>query len=303
MTESSQKEQTFTLRQGETEVVIGAVSAAIRSLRVGNREVIPADTEGARKHWFSGVTLAPWPNRLADARWSFEGKELVGEINDRLGHALHGLVASRTFDLVRQADDSVVLSFMLGEDAVYPFEVIIEVEYQAKPDGVDCRISAINLDAARVPVALGAHPYLPFTEECELSLPAASVLEVDDRKIPTGESKPALEFGVVVGQARPMLGFNADDCFTDLSLANGESISQIRYPDGSVTEVWQGAALPYTMVFTLREFPWQAGRTPAIGIEPQSAPANALASGKDLTWLDSGQSCSVSWGIRSVSVK
>lgn len=287
------------LKRGSVRIVVSNVSAAIRSLTVENREVIPLDTDEARVNWFSGVTLAPWPNRLADATWQHDGKTYQGEINEGLGHALHGLVYDRTFEIESQSDDSIEFGYTLGSDDIYPFPLRIRVKYQLTDEGVSSVLSAENLGETKAPVALGAHPYFPFEESTSITLTAKSVLENDGRKIPTGKLLPATSSGVTCCEPRIFDGFNADDCFVDLDCCGEKISTELKYADGSVTTVWQEAPFDHLMVFTKRDFPWADGIHPAVGIEPQTAPANALASGVGLRWLELGETFSARWGINS----
>lgn len=289
-------------RGGDVRVVLSRYGAGLRELRVDGREAVCRDTDRARVSWYSGVMLAPWPNRLRDATWEFEGERLTGTVNEGLGHGHHGLVFRRPFSVEEQTSERVRFELELGADPVYPFAVRIAVEYTAVATGLRCEISATNHDTRRVPFAVGMHPYFPVDAGTRLVLDAEAVLLTDERQLPTGELADPLSLGVAAGVAADLESLRLDHCFTSLRRdARGVAAAQLLDVDGGVTELWQDESLPYTQVFTLGEFPAASGLRRAVGIEPQSAPANAFNSGEGLVWLAPGETKSFTWGIDSRS--
>ena len=289
--------------RGEVSAQIAPVGAGLHEVRIGDRDVMPLDTEWAQTRWFAGHTLAPWPNRMRDGEWEFEGEMLSAPCNDDLGNALHGLVAQRRFDIVDHQADSITLERMLGGDPVYPFAVRVRVTYAVDECGLTCTFGAINESAKRVPFAIGTHPFFPFEDDCTITINAANAFEVDERLIPTGRLLDLGPWGGSPGAAIPLATFSADDCFTSyMRDAQDVAHTLITYPDGSVTDVWQDAGLPHTVIFTTRDFLWSSGHTKAIAIEPQTAPTNAFNTGADLIRLEPGQQSFVRWGIATEAV-
>lgn len=281
---------------------IRRVGAALASFVVDGREVVRPDSDAMRVNFSSGVTLAPWPNRLAGGHWTLEGRAYQGTLNEPLGNALHGLVYGRAFDVVERQADAIHLTCMLGDDAVYPFQLRVDVTYTVSDRGLSCSYEVTNLDAIRLPVALGAHPFFPIDDSCVLTLRAASLFENDEHLIPTGRLLPSSVRGVVADGVTPLAGFVADDCFTDLVRgADGLAVTSITYGDGFSTHVWQDRSFPYAQVFTKRDFLFATGVDAAIAIEPQSAPANALQTGVDLHWLQPTEQWLATWGIAVTS--
>lgn len=282
------------------QAAIDPVGAGLHGLRIRDRDVMPLDTEFARTRWFSGHTLAPWPNRMRDGHWTYEGATLSAPTNDGMGNALHGLVAQREFEVVRHEADSITLECTLGADPVYPFAVRVRVTYSVDESGLTCSFGGVNESEQRVPFAVGTHPFFPFDDECTLTINAAHAFEVDERLLPTGKLLDLSPWNAQPGQPLPMATFNVDDCFTGLARdERGIAHTLITYADGAVTDVWQDAALPYTVIFTTRAFKWSDGGTCAIAIEPQTVPTNAFNSGIDLTWLAPGEESFVRWGVAS----
>ena len=289
--------------RGEVSAQIAPVGAGLHEVRIGGRDVMPLDTEWAQTRWFAGHTLAPWPNRMRDGQWEFEGETLSAPCNDDLGNAIHGLVAQRRFDIVDHQTDSITLERLLGEDRVYPFAVRVRVTYTVNGCGLTCTFGAINESAKRVPFAIGTHPFFPFEDDCTITINAANAFELDDCLIPTGRLLDLGPWRGRPGAAIPLATFSADDCFTSyMRDAQAVAHTLITYPDGSVTDVWQDAGLPHTVIFTTRDFGWSSGHTKAIAIEPQTAPTNAFNTGVDLIWLEPGQQSFVRWGIATAEV-
>lgn len=277
---------------------IGLVGGGIREYVCCDRAIIPLDTEEGRTQWYSGATLAPWPNRLAGGTWTANGVHYEGECNDPRGHALHGLVYNATFAVQSRAASSVTLTYELGDDAIYPFRVHIELTYSISDCALTSRLSATNMSDERVPVALGVHPYFPYAADTSVTMSATQYFENSANLIPTGNLLPVSTIGVTPNAATALAGLSLDHCLTGMDRdSGGRAHTTLTYADGSVTDIWQAAELGYTQVFTKQDFPWAAGAAGAIGIEPQSAPANALNNGIDLTWLEPGSSLSVEWGI------
>lgn len=279
-------------------VDIGLVGAGIREYVCCGRAVVPLDTESARRNWYSGTTLAPWPNRLAGGAWTADGVLYEGKCNDGGNHALHGLVYNVEFAVEEQTRSTVALVYDLGDDAIYPFAVRISVAYTLTTRGLSCTIGATNRSDERVPIALGAHPYFPYDATTTLVTTAQHYSEVGAGLIPTGQLKSVDILGVIAGGETVMDGIVLDNCFSGMSRdAHGRAETMLHYADGSVTVVWQDQHLDYLQMFTKPDFPWAAGTSGAIGIEPQTAPPNAFNSGDGVRWLSPGEKFDVQWGI------
>lgn len=277
---------------------ISREGAGLHGLWVGEHAVMPADTASSRSRWFSGPTLAPWPNRIRDGRWTVAGREFSSPANDGKGNALHGLVFDREFEIVDQRADAVTLEYLLGTDAAYPWPVRVRVTYAVDADGLTCTFGGRNESTERVPFAIGTHPYFPFDDDSTLTIDATQGFAVDERLIPTGPMLGLDAWGAEAGVPIPLATFDADDCFTNHSRdARGRGHTLVTYGDGSTLDVWQDGAMDYTVIFLARDFEWSDGRTRAIAIEPQTAPTNAFNTGSSLIWLDPAAECAVQWGI------
>lgn len=278
---------------------IGLIGGGIREYVCCERPVIPLDTVEARTHSYSGATLAPWPNRLAGGSWTSAGVQYEGACNDPRGHALHGLVYNARFGIAAQTPSLITLTCRLGNDSIYPFAVQLDVAYSISECALTSVLTATNLCDERVPVALGVHPYFPYADDTTLTTSATQYFDTDGQLIPTGALVPITGLGIEPNAANRMEHLALDSCVTGLSRdGDGRAYTRLGYADGWVTEVWQDAELDYTQLFMKPDFPWAVGVSGAVGIEPQSSPANAFNSGIGLQWLEPGSSFATSWGVR-----
>ena len=54
---------------------IGTIAAVLRSLAIDGLQVTEPTRLGETPAFSNGTILAPWPNRVRDARWRFDGAE------------------------------------------------------------------------------------------------------------------------------------------------------------------------------------------------------------------------------------
>lgn len=264
--------------------------ATLTHLLIDGVEVIAHASKKDVQDSFAGVTLAPWPNRLADGTWRFENQLFIAEINDGKSSANHGLVFNRKFQVETQTNDSVSFNYLLGNDDAYPFEVSVEVSFSLNGSELVSEISLRNQSNVKVPVAFGSHPYISAAPDTQVSIHAASQAINNDAQIPTG-----VKSAQKVLQSK-FADLNLDDCFWDLT-RNEDGIAQVQisHTNGNNIWVWQDAVFKYLMIYTHPKM--------GLAVEPQTAPANALNSGQDLVWLSPGETVSGRWGIRVGSGK
>jgi len=274
--------------------VVHPVGASLVSLSFENSEIVISPYDEAFVA-FAGATLAPWPNRLEDGTWVFADKTLQHSINDESGHnANHGLVFDREFEVTALESDSISLSCKLGEDAVYPFQVSIEVTYLLTSAGLRETITAVNHDSQIVPVAFGAHPYFVFENDSFVAINAREIYSKSRRLLPIAKI-PIAESGLAKSGFNRASELDLDDCFTDLIENQDLRYSALvtRPSIGKTVEIWQDKIFDHIMLFVYRE---TSGRC-SIAIEPQTAPANAFRSNDGLHWIAPAQQLTASWGI------
>jgi len=254
----------------------------------------------------SGQLLLPWPNRVQDGRYSFGGTEHQLALSEPArGNATHGLTRWCSWTLEEQTEHSVSLVYRLMAQKGYPWTVDLHVLYDLSADGLTVTVTATNLSDSPAPFAQGAHPYLTVGDDgvdgWELTLPAATRVTVDDRKIPDGRQGVAgtdLDFRA----GRLLAGHRLDTPFTDLERgADGRVEVALRNTaTDRAVGLWVDRNHHWLQVYTGDDLGERARR--ALAVEPMTAPPNALRTGEDLVVLaaagDDGDEHSSSWGIR-----
>src|ERR687891_213799 len=93
---------------GPYSAIITERSGALRELRHGGRDlVVSFGAEGPIPD-YRGVVCAPWPNRVADGRYSHAGRTFQAAINEPQRHtALHGLALDARWNTAARTDSSV----------------------------------------------------------------------------------------------------------------------------------------------------------------------------------------------------
>ena len=123
-----------------------------------------------------------------------------------------------------------------------------------------------------------------------LHVPAATVLEADERGIPVGAG-PVKAAGVDFREPRAIGATRLDHCFTDLD--RGED-GRARVTIGETT-LWADESYPYLMIFTGDGLPDVERRS--LAVEPMTCAPNAFVSGDGLILLEPGESHAAAWGI------
>lgn len=306
----------YTLRAGDDEAVIASVGASLRSLRHGDRDlVVPFDADEVRP-FYRGSTLAPWPNRIVDGRYTFGGADYRTPLTEpERGHALHGLVAWLDFVAVDRGADHVTLAATIEPQTGYPWRVRVETTYALSPEGLTQTVTAINESTEPAPFGTGPHPYLVAgsspLDEWILTLPAAQVLEVTpDRLSPValaGVETDAARFDF--REPRALGAVEIDHAYTGLSRdAGGEAV--VRLTDaraGTGVELAWDAACPWVQVHTADQpgGPGSRGHRAGLAVEPMTCAPDAFnADGypfdAGLVTIAPAESVSASWRITAV---
>ncbi len=290
------------IRAAGAEAVISRLAAGLRSYaRSGVQLTEPALHEPVAPGG-SGLTLAPWPNRVAGGRWLLGGVEQQLDITEvARGHAIHGLLRNAEYAVLAESEVAVQLAARIYPQHGYPFQLLHVVDYRIADDGsLQVRQTLRNESAAAAPAALGAHPYLRLgdlpADALTLTVPATRFLSADEALIPQGEHAVGAEQDLRAG--RPLAALEMDRAYTGLAAdRDGWVRSTLSAADGRSVSLRQDDTCQYVHIFATTGYP---GRNKAVAIEPMSAPANAFNSAEGLRWLQPGESFSIEWGIESV---
>ena len=288
--------------------VVTECGGSLRLLEYDGRPLVQGWAEEDQSASGRGQLLAPWPNRIRDGKYSFDGRDRQLPLTEPArGNASHGLVRWTAWTLEELTAHSVSLTYRLMSQPGYPWTVDLHVLHDLSADGLTVTVTATNLSGSRAPYALGAHPYLTAgsgrVDDWELTLPAATRLLVDDRMIPTGR-EDVRDGDLDFRMARPIRSAKLDTAFTDLTRGpDGRVEVALRDPraDHGVL-LWMDERHTWTQVFSGDELPARARES--LAVEPMTAPPNAFATGDDLLVLEpagsDGDEISASWGIRAL---
>ncbi len=296
--------QQWRIGHGDQDAVICEVGATLRSYRVGSNPVLDGFGSSEWSQSGRGQVLAPWPNRLADGRYTFNGTQGQAALNEPERHnAIHGLVRWLPWTLQSRHQNQLSLRLQLHPSPGYPFSLLLELSYRVGRDGLVVTTSAQSLQDSPVPFGLGFHPYLtagPQTVDgAILQLPAHQTLDQDERGLPTGALSPVAGTERDFTTSRYIGPTVLDTAFTDLDRgADGRAWVTLDVPGAaSGAALWCDPGFGYLMVYTgdtLSEIP---RRRRAVAVEPMTCPPNAFRTGADLLALEPGQEWSASWGL------
>ncbi len=293
---------------GGYRAVVTEGGASLRLLEHEGRPLVLGWDEQEQSTSGRGQLLAPWPNRIRDGRYTFDGRDLQLPLTEPArGNASHGLVRWASWSLEEHTEHSVSLLLRVMSQPGYPWTLDLHALYDLSADGLTVTVTATNLSGSPAPYALGAHPYLTTghgpVDAWELTLPCDTRLVVDDRMIPTGR-EPLEDTDLDFRVARPIRGTSLDTAFTGLTRpGSGPAEVVVRDPrSGDGTLLWLDHQHRWLQLFTGDELPAHARE--ALAVEPMTAPPNAFVSGEDLVVLApagaDGDEHSASWGIRAL---
>jgi aldose 1-epimerase len=305
-----------TLRSGAYEAVIASVGASLRALRHDGRDlVVPFEADELRPG-YRGTTLAPWPNRVVDGRYSFGGTDHQLALTEPgRGHALHGLSPWLDFHVTDRGADHVTLSATIEPQAGYPWRVEVTTTYSLSTDGLTQSVRARNDSAEPAPWGTGPHPYLVAgsspLDEWTFRLPADDVLLVtDSRLIPTSLT-PVAEADAArfdYREARVLGGVEIDHAYSGLGRdADGFTTATLTDASGAGVAMTWDEACPWVQIHTA-DLPGgdiTPGHRAGLAVEPMTCAPDAYNAATydydaGLIVLEPGAESAASWRIFAV---
>ena len=291
----------FAIAHGRHHAVVTEVGAALRSYTVDDAPVVDGFAADEMCDAGRGQVLAPWPNRLGDGAYSFEGRDAQAALDEPARHnAIHGLVRWMGWRPVSRAQNVLAMACTLEPQPGYPWRLSLLVEYRLGRDGLSVVARATNEDRSPAPFGIGFHPYLAVSDTVDgasLVVPARRHLVTDERGLPTDvRGVIGTEFDFT---ARRWVGTTRlDTAFTDL-VRDGDGLARVELGDpagGRSATLWMDGRFGYVMVFTGDTLAAERRRR-GVAVEPMTCPPDALRSGRDVVRLEPGASWSGRWGI------
>lgn len=300
MTPAPSGEQ-FEIAHGDHRATVVEVGGGVRAYRVGDRDVLHPYALDAICDGAHGAPLVPWPNRLADGRYSFDGTEhQVALTEPAKANAIHGFLRWRSWQAVEHTGDRVVMATRLHPLMGYPFTLDVRVEYALGDAGLTVATTATNRGETACPYASGQHPYLSpgdgLIDACTLQFAAGFRVDTDaERQLPVGDV-PVAGTPYDFAAARRLGSFAMDYAFGDLTRdAEGRAWLHLTGADGRTARLWTDETYRYLELFTADTLAPDRSRA-GLGVEPMTSPPNAFRSGTDLLRLEPGGSVTSTWG-------
>lgn len=240
---------------------------------------------GSQKKGGQGDVLIPFPGRIAEGRYAFDGEAFQLERNDKEGpNAIHGFVRALPWNVVRAEANIAVCDIRLDAEQYgrqgYPFSLAIRVTYWLDGKGLSCSFRIQNAGTRTAPVGVGFHPYFTvgsaLVDEAEAKIPAASYLEFSDQLVPTGKIIPAAGSEWDFRNFRQIGQMRFNHCYVQLDRdAAGMATASLRHAgNGRVIDVTMDRSFSAIVVYTgdaIADAPRRA-----CAIEPMTCASDAF---------------------------
>ncbi|HWC80885.1 MAG TPA: aldose 1-epimerase family protein [Pseudonocardiaceae bacterium] len=286
---------------GAARAVVTEVGAGLRLFEVDGTPYLETYAEDAHPPLGSGAVLVPWPNRVADGRWTWQDEPQQLELTEPdLHNAIHGLQRHLPWVPTERTAAAITLSSDIPVQAGWPVPLSTTIEYALDARGLTVTHTVRNEGEQTVPFGLGTHPYpragAVDRDVCDLQLAATTALPLtSDRLLPSGPPVPVTDTNLDFRTPQPLAGRSLNNplggCRPE---EDGLVHHRLTGPSGGV-ELWADPAFRWVQVFTPPEFGDRGAG--AVAIEPMTCPPDALNSGIDLIQLHAGETWTGRWGF------
>ena len=293
----------YVIMAGRHEAVVTQVGAGLRLCTLDGRPVLDGYQESERAPDGRGQVLAPFPNRIADGRYTFGGHTCQVALDEpERGNAIHGMVRWLDWAEVSFTEHDVVLACVLRPQPGYAWELSLQVGYHLAADGLTVASSVTNTGTDPAPFGMGFHPYLGLgapVDGLELLVPAATHSPVpadrDQRPVAVDVAGTPLDFrtGRAVGDTV------LDTVFGDLTRGD-DGRAVVHLTDPATTQgvrLWVDESFPYLMAYSADGVLPAERRRQSLAVEPMTCPPHAFRSGADVRTLAPGESWTGTWGL------
>lgn len=248
------------LSGGSYRAIVAPFGASLRTLaREGYGDLIWGYSGLKSKRAGQGDVLMPFPSRIRDGRYVFDGKAYQLDCNDKEGHsAIHGFLRTREWEIARQESSCVSFTTRIGPEdhAGYPFTIRVTMAYELGEGGLRCEFSARNEGEVAAPFGAGFHPYLVVGPDpvaaWEAGIPADRIVELGAGFVPTGRILNVREAGVDFREPRAVGDVRLNHCFAGLQRdTDGIARAFLRDPrTGRTVTVWMDRTFQYLVAYT-----------------------------------------------------
>ncbi len=204
---------------------------------------------------FKSAKLSPFPCRIPDGKYSFEGKTFVLHNRFTDGSAIHGLLYNKPFSVTHEMADEKMATvslqyFYCKDDAGYPYNYKCNVKYSLHDEHtLDIQTIVSNESDHIIPIADGWHPYFQLggvIDDWQMHFDAEAMVEFNEKLIPTGKLVNYDAFNEPVKIGSTFL----DNCFL-LKQKNGQPACEIFNPSNKLKiSFFPDITYPYLQIFT-----------------------------------------------------
>ncbi|UFU06000.1 aldose 1-epimerase family protein [Ruania halotolerans] len=290
-----------TLTWGNHRAVVTEAGAGLREYAVDGRPIVAGYAADELCPSARGQWLVPWPNRIAEGRYSFEGVEYslpIGGADPR--NAIHGFARWASFEELESTESSVDFGAVLPARAGYPWTLAMTVRWQLGPGGLSTRLTVRNLASTTAPFGAGAHPYLApgapgdLVDQMSVTVPGATRLSGDGGLMTHAAAVgPDDDF-----RDERRIGAHQLGLYTGLDRdADGIAHTVLERTDGLRVDLWQDEAWPFVLLYTADGVSDAEGKRASVAAEPMTCAVDAFNTGDGLLRLAPGQEFTGSWGI------
>lgn len=170
----------------------------------------------------ASFVMAPWSNRIENARFSFRGTEHAIGANHPDGTAIHGTARELPWTISDRTPVSARLtldtrSVPLGATTSFPFQYGACQRFELGNDSLSIDLSITNLGDIPMPAGCGQHPYFSRTlfkssDLLTITAPVAGHYP-SEHQIPTGEPVDD-DFCRALRDGDSFIGSELDEVFT-----------------------------------------------------------------------------------------
>ena len=233
---------------------------------------------------FGNPILFPFPNRIRNGKWEFEGNTYQFDKSPESPTTIHGLLLNRPFQIDKHEaneNGATLVCSLNSQDfpdvsRQYPFPFIIEITYTLKDAMLTMGIVIKNTGERNMPMGFGIHPYFSTNltgtadaSKAVITVPANKYWELDDVLVPTGKQHD-VSGTLDLRHGQPFAKLKLDHVFTDVQLVDGVSRCRIENRDTGYGMIMESdAQFRELVVYTPPE-------RDAICFEPYTCPTDAI---------------------------
>jgi aldose 1-epimerase len=310
------------LTHRDQQLSVVEVGGGLRTYTVAGSRIVDGYGEVEMCSGGRGQVLMPWPNRLGDGRFEWDGRALQTALTEPEHHnAIHGLVRWAPWTVAEEAADRARLTYRLYPQPGWPWILDLSVTYALSDEGLEVSTTAVNLPGGAGPCPFGAgwHPYLfafgALVDDAAVTVKAETTYLVDDRGLPTG-TRPVDGTDVDFRAGRRIGAAKLDSAFTDLARdGDGRAVVELSAAEaagegardgaaeGSVSSVrlWMDRAFTHLMIYSGDTLAEVDRRRRGLAVEPMTCAPDMLRNGDGRLVLEEGEIFEARWGLAATS--